>query len=176
MVQLAPFRGGASGVDYAELRDAQFHAAKVLPRVGLAVITDAGDEADIHPQEKEPVGARLALAARAIAYGEKVEFSGPVYKSVPVRREQGGRRFDHVGGGLVAKGDELNGFTVAGEDGKFHPAKADDPGRHGGRQLRQGGEAGGGAVRVGELRQAGVELVQQGRACRRSRSAPTTSR
>jgi sialate O-acetylesterase len=124
MVQLAPFKGGASGVDYAELRDAQFHAAKVLPRVGLAVITDAGDEADIHPQEKEPVGTRLALAARAIAYGQPVEFTGPVFQSVRFDGNKAVVNFSHVGGGLVAKGDELTGFTVAGEDGKFHPAKA----------------------------------------------------
>ena len=66
-VQLAPFGNGknnSSGVTYAELRDAQLHATKVLPKVGLAVITDAGNETDIHPARKEPAGARLALAAR----------------------------------------------------------------------------------------------------------------
>ena len=123
-VQLAPFQGGSSGVDYAELRDAQFHAAKTLPKVGLAVITDAGDEKDIHPQEKEPVGARLALAVRAIAYGQKVEFSGPVYQSVRFDGNKAVVNFSHVGGGLVAKGGELTGFAVSGQDGKFHPAKA----------------------------------------------------
>ena len=79
-VQLAPFVGGKSGVDYAELRDAQLHATKVLPKVGIAVITDVGHETDIHPPQKEPVGARLALNARALAYGEKIVYSGPVYK------------------------------------------------------------------------------------------------
>jgi sialate O-acetylesterase len=28
-------------------------------------------------------------------------------------------KFDHVGGGLVAKGGELTGFAIAGEDKKF---------------------------------------------------------
>ncbi|MCI0703150.1 MAG: sialate O-acetylesterase [Planctomycetia bacterium] len=123
-VQLAPFRGGKSGVDYAELRDAQLYATKVLPKVGIAVITDVGDETDIHPQRKEPVGARLALNARALAYGEKIVYSGPVFRVAKLEGATATLFFDHVGGGLVSKDGELTGFTVAGEDGKFTPAKA----------------------------------------------------
>jgi sialate O-acetylesterase len=123
-VQLAPFQGGKSGVDYAELRDAQLNATKVLPKVGIAVITDAGNETDIHPPQKEVVGKRLALNARALAYGEKIEYLGPVYKSVKIDSNTATLSFDHVGGGLVAKDGDLVGFTVAGEDMKFHPAKA----------------------------------------------------
>jgi sialate O-acetylesterase len=123
-VQLAPFRGGASGVDYAELRDAQLHATKVLPKVGIAVITDAGNETDIHPPQKEVVGVRLALNARALAYGEKIVYSGPVFKDAKFDGASVTLTFDHVGGGLVAKDGELTGFTVAGEDKVFHPAKA----------------------------------------------------
>jgi sialate O-acetylesterase len=33
-------------------------------------------------------------------------------------------RFTHVGGGLVAKGGPLKGFTMAGPDGVFRPARA----------------------------------------------------
>jgi sialate O-acetylesterase len=33
-------------------------------------------------------------------------------------------RFDHLGGGVVAKDGPLTGFTVAGDDGVFHPAEA----------------------------------------------------
>lgn len=123
-VQLAPFRGGASGVDYAELRDAQLLATKVLPKVGIAVITDVGHETDIHPPLKEPVGVRLALNARALAYGEKIEYLGPVYKEAKIDGATATLSFDHVGGGLVAKDGDLTGFTVAGEDKVFHPAKA----------------------------------------------------
>jgi len=123
-VQLAPFRGGASGVDYAELRDAQRHATKVLPKVGIAVITDAGHETDIHPPQKEAVGVRLALNARALAYGEKIEYSGPAFKDVTFESGTATVSFTHVGGGLVAKDGDLVGFTLAGKDGKFQPAKA----------------------------------------------------
>ena len=50
----------------------------------MAVITDAGHATDIHPQRKEPAGARLALLALANDYGQKVESSGPAYKSLKV--------------------------------------------------------------------------------------------
>jgi sialate O-acetylesterase len=128
VVQLAPFGNGknnSSGVTYAELRDAQLHTAKTLPKVGLAVITDVGHETDIHPPQKEPVGARLALAARDLAYGERIVSSGPMYKEATFDAGAATITFDHVGGGLVAKGGDLVGFTIAGKDGKFHPAKAE---------------------------------------------------
>jgi sialate O-acetylesterase len=124
-VQLAPYwDGNSNGVRYAELRDAQLHATQVLPKVGLAVITDVGDEKDIHPQQKAPVGARLALNARALAYGEKIEFSGPIYKEAKFENGAATLSFRHIGGGLVAKDGDLVGFTIAGKDGKFLPAKA----------------------------------------------------
>jgi len=124
-VQLAPFwDSNSDGVRYAELRDAQLHATKVLPKVGIAVITDAGNEKDIHPPQKEVVGQRLALNARALAYGEKLEYLGPVFKDVKFASGAATVTFTHVGGGLVAKDGDLVGFTVAGKDGKFHPAKA----------------------------------------------------
>ncbi len=74
-VQLAPFtaiKEQPQESAWAELREAQWLATKTLPKVGMAVITDVGDPKDIHPKQKQPVGARLALAARGIAYGEKI--------------------------------------------------------------------------------------------------------
>jgi sialate O-acetylesterase len=126
-VQLAPFRGGASGVDYAELRDAQLLASKKLPKVGIAVITDAGHETDIHPPHKEVVGQRLAKCALALAYEKKVAYLGPELKGAKFGGDAATLTFDHTGGGLVAKGaseGEVVGFTAAGADNVFHPAKA----------------------------------------------------
>ena len=126
LVQLAPFwDGDSNGVRYAELRDAQLYATKKLPKVGIAVITDVGDEKDIHPKPKQPVGERLAISALGIAYGKKIEHCGPLFKSLAVEGDKATITFDHVGGGLVSKGDELTGFAVAGEDNVFHPAKAE---------------------------------------------------
>jgi sialate O-acetylesterase len=123
-VQLAPF-DRVPQQTWPELREAQLYATQVLPQVGMAVITDVGDAADIHPQKKEPVGARLALAARAIAYGEKLVFSGPQYDSMRVEGNKVHLRFKHVGGGLVAKEGPLTGFTICSKDRKFVKAEAE---------------------------------------------------
>jgi sialate O-acetylesterase len=126
-VQLAPWGAKAdlSGVTWAELREAQLLTTQKLSNTGMAVITDVGDEADIHPRQKEPVGARLALAAEAIAYGKKVVYSGPVYDGMKVEGDRAVLSFKHVGGGLEAKGGPLQGFTIAGEDRKFVKAEAE---------------------------------------------------
>src|SRR5262249_2742128 len=83
-----------------------------------------GDEKDIHPKQKEPVGARLALAARALAYRQNLVYSGPIYSSMQVEGNKAILSFKHVGGGLVAKGEPLQGFTIAGPDHKFVKAEA----------------------------------------------------
>jgi sialate O-acetylesterase len=127
IVQLAPYmkiQAEPMESAWAELREAQTMTAFKHPNCGLAVITDAGEEDDIHPRLKQPAGARLALAARAIAYGETIEFSGPLYKSMKVAGNKAILTFDHLGGGLVAKDGALKGFTIAGEDRQFHNAEA----------------------------------------------------
>ncbi|HKS35546.1 MAG TPA: sialate O-acetylesterase, partial [Verrucomicrobiae bacterium] len=111
--------------DWAELREAQLLATKTLANVGLAVITDVGDKDDIHPAKKEPVGARLALQARRIAYGEKIPASGPLYRSMKVKGNRAVLSFDNVVGGLETRGGRLRGFSLCGEDGKFVWANAE---------------------------------------------------
>ena len=63
---------------WAELREAQQMALE-LPATAMASAIDIGEAGDIHPSNKQDVGRRLALGARAIAYGEKIVYSGPVY-------------------------------------------------------------------------------------------------
>jgi sialate O-acetylesterase len=118
-VQIAPHQGMSP-----EIREAQLLSWQKVPRTAMAVITDIGNETDIHPTQKEPVGARLALAARAIAYGEKIIYSGPVYDSMTVDGNRAVLSFKHIGSGLMSKGDDLKGFTIAGADGKFTSATA----------------------------------------------------
>jgi sialate O-acetylesterase len=107
---------------WPEVREAQ-RQTLLLRNTGMAVTIDIGDPANLHPPAKQEVGARLALAARAIAYGEKVEYSGPLYRQIT--QEDHGLRvwFDHDEG-LTAKGGELKGFEVAGTEGRFSPADA----------------------------------------------------
>ena len=119
-VQIAPYSSMGP-----EIREAQFLTLAKSPNTAMAVTTDVGDANDIHPARKGPVGARLALAARALAYGEKIEYSGPLFDSMKVAGNKAIISFKHAGGGLVAKDGELKGFTIAGADKKFVPAKAE---------------------------------------------------
>jgi sialate O-acetylesterase len=128
IVQIAPYdpqQTRAADSVWAEIRDAQLQVSKAVPRSALVVTIDVGDEKDIHPGRKEPVGARLALAARGVAYGENLEYSGPIYDSMSTADGRIRLRFKHAGTGLLAKDGPLVGFTIAGEDKKFHPAKAE---------------------------------------------------
>jgi sialate O-acetylesterase len=96
---------------------------KSTPHTGMAVITDHGSADNIHPPAKEPVGQRLALAARSVAYGEKITSSGPIYESMKIEGSKAVIRFTSIGTGLRAEPD-LKGFTIAGADGKFVAAQA----------------------------------------------------
>ena len=73
-VQLAPYMQivkEPQDSNWAELREAQLLTTKALPNTAMAVITDVGNEKDIHPKQKEPVGVRMALAARALAMARR---------------------------------------------------------------------------------------------------------
>lgn len=125
-VQLAPFNAGNPDAEnWAYLREAQAIASAKVKNAGVAVITDVGHPTDIHPQQKAPVGQRLAYLAEARTYGLKVEDSGPAFKAMTADGAKAVLTFDHLGGGLVAQdGKDLTGFTVAGDDKVFHPATA----------------------------------------------------
>ncbi|HEX5400640.1 MAG TPA: sialate O-acetylesterase [Verrucomicrobiae bacterium] len=123
-VQIAPFSGNTP-----EIREAQLLTLEHTANTAMAVTIDCGDANDIHPAHKQPVGARLALAARALAYGEKVEYAGPLYDSMKIDGANAVLTFTHLGGGLVAKDGDLKGFTIAGVDKVFHRAQAKIVGR-----------------------------------------------
>jgi sialate O-acetylesterase len=108
----------------AELRESQTYALR-LPKTALVVAIDLGD-VDIHSSNKKDVGERLALAARAVAYGESVEYSGPVYESMKIENHKIRVRFSCLGGGLLVRdGQPLRQFAIAGADRKFVRAKAE---------------------------------------------------
>jgi len=109
--------------EWAELREAQLKALSV-EKTGMAVTTDIGDANNIHPKNKQEVARRLSLIALSNSYARNVLFSGPVYKSFRINGSTIRVSFDFIDGGLMAKGGELKGFTIAGPDHKFYPAKA----------------------------------------------------
>ncbi len=121
-VQIANFDATPETL-WPEVRDAQ-RRSLALRNTGMAVAIDIGDGANIHPIDKQDVGSRLALAARAISYGEKIEYSGPLYRQFTTEEHAMRVWFDHAASGLVAKNGQLRGFEVAGADRNFSPADA----------------------------------------------------
>src|SRR5207249_4963572 len=63
--------------------------------------------------------------ALALAYGKKIEYSGPVYDHMKVEGDKVVLSFKHLGGGLEAKDGPLTGFTIAGKDRDFVEAQAE---------------------------------------------------
>ncbi len=120
-VQIAPFNAIPP-----ELREVQTQTWQHTPGTAMVVITDHGAANDIHPTAKEPVGKRLALAARAVAYHEKISYSGPLAESATLSPEGVKLGFKFAESGLVTQPSHANlrGFTLAGADGKFVAATA----------------------------------------------------
>ena len=129
LVQLANYleRADEPGdSQWAELREAQRQTALYYDNVGMAVTIDIGDMNDIHPKNKQEVGRRLALLARADTYGERIVCSGPVYQTYRVKGDRVILSFECTDGGLkTSNGKKLTGFAIAGIDGKYHWAEAE---------------------------------------------------
>jgi sialate O-acetylesterase len=123
------------GDGYSRLREAQLQSLSIK-NTGMAVIIDIGEAKDIHPKNKQDVGARLALWALANDYGKKIEFSGPLYKSFKVEGNKIRIEFDHADSGIFVgektglepvkeiKNGKPGWISIAGEDRKFYFADA----------------------------------------------------
>jgi sialate O-acetylesterase len=110
-----PTRPSESG--WAEVREAQRRAMLGDPAAALVVTIDVGDPRDLHPANKQAVGARLARAARSRAYGESIAPSGPMPVSAERRGDEVVVAFTDVEGELVALGGAGPlGFELCGEE------------------------------------------------------------
>jgi sialate O-acetylesterase len=89
-----------------------------LPNTGMAVVLDTSEAKNVHPHNKEPLGDRLTRIALANVYGQKIEYSGPVYASMKVEGSAIRIKFTHAAG-LTAKEGLLKWFQIAGTDQKF---------------------------------------------------------
>lgn len=139
-VQLADFQqpndNPAGGDGWAKIREAQ-RKALGIKHTGMAVIIDIGQANDIHPRNKQDVGARLAQWALNQTYGKKdLVPSGPLFQGHKVEGDAIRLKFDNVGGGLIVGRKEgleptqevqdgkLQRFAIAGEDKQWHWAEA----------------------------------------------------
>ena len=121
-VQISNFKSNDTE-NWAELREQQLKTLE-LTNTAMAVTIDIGNPDNVHPTDKVDVGLRLALAARALSYGEDISYSGPIFRQATPEGSSIRVWFDHHAKGLAPKGGVLTGFEVAGADGKFVPATA----------------------------------------------------
>lgn len=126
-VQLANYRqvtNTPSPVSHwARVREGMLKSLAVK-NTGMAVAIDIGEADNIHPKNKQEVGRRLGLWARANVYREKVPFSGPIAVGHKISGSEMIVSFKHTDGGLVARDGELSGFVIAEADKRWHWAKA----------------------------------------------------
>ena len=111
--------------DWATARESQA-AALALPNTGQVVAIDLGQAEELHPRNKQDVARRLALVARAVAYGERVVASGPMYRRHTVQGSRVTIELGNLGGGLVSRVTDgmIPGFAIAGDDRQFVWANA----------------------------------------------------
>jgi sialate O-acetylesterase len=126
-VQISSFN--SPGENWGTLRDQQRRTLAVA-NTAMAVSLDVGNFSNVHPADKQTVGARLALTAESMVYketensGKPLEYSGPLYRQMTLEGEKVRVYFDHAGPELHVKGPALLGFELAGKDHNFVPADA----------------------------------------------------
>src|SRR5512133_2778943 len=117
-VQIAPYvYAGVDSTESGFLLYSQESALK-LDKTGMVTTLDIATVMNIHPPYKLEVGERLALLALNNDYGMKFSSSGPVFKKMSVASGSVKLQFDNSGEGLVAKGNKLKEFEIAGKDGE----------------------------------------------------------
>ena len=108
-VQLASF-GSVS--DFAGARWAQYRAARGTPHCGIVNIIDTGLEKDVHPLDKDIVGARMANLAMQDVYGFKDCFGcAPEMKRVSYLGKAASVAIEDFGRGIELSGN-LRGFEA----------------------------------------------------------------
>lgn len=109
---------------WAEFRDAQTTTLERSINTGMACAIDIGEESDIHPKNKQDVGHRLYLIAKAKIYDpdSDIEYSGPVFRGAKMDNGMVRISLDHAAGLRFIRQGSVSGFALAGADGKFIPA------------------------------------------------------
>ena len=123
-VQIAPFSYGNQHVG-ALLREAQTKAANHIG-TGMVVITDLiPDINNIHPTRKIEVAKRLSDLALNNTYGlTSIACQSPIYQSSQIDKDKITIQFNNAANGLVAKGESITCFEIAGADKLFYQAQA----------------------------------------------------
>ncbi|MGN0213629.1 MAG: sialate O-acetylesterase [Muribaculaceae bacterium] len=130
MVEIPPYSyGNVKGTNAALLREAQHKSVKLIENSGIVCTSDLvkpHEVEDIHACTKQPIGERLAFMAAVKTYGiEGIACDSPTFRNMDVDGNTAILHFDNAPDGFTPNRN-LEGFEVAGTDGMFHKAKADE--------------------------------------------------
>ena len=110
-----------SAHSWAWMRESQLKTLE-LPHTSVVNTIDLGDEQNIHPKDKLPIGQRLAL----LATSDKADFKsvGPMMDRVESTGSQLTVHFKHANGLRTTDGNPPAAFWLADDSAKWTPAKA----------------------------------------------------
>jgi sialate O-acetylesterase len=126
IVQLPVFRneGEDDFGNWPFIREAQMQVFQTVKNTGIAVALELGEDRNIHPLDKEPVGERLAAQALALVYhriAEEAAF-GPILSGYYLEEDSIILQFQYAEDGFLFTSEDDPGFEIAGEDRQYHPA------------------------------------------------------
>lgn len=133
MVEIAPFEY-TEGPDLAvRIREQQHKAAKSTPNCGIVVTNDLVYEHErynIHPQQKKPVGERLAFLAlnRDYGYSEVVCYSPEFVRAFYPTQDRDciGVQLTNCRWNGLDRTMGIKGLEICGEDGVWHEVPSAD--------------------------------------------------
>ena len=79
----------------------------------------------IHPQTKKPIGDRMSFAAQRLVYGKAGDYTLPTVESYDIADGGIYVTLRDTGDGLVAGGEYIRGFAIAGQNGVYVRADAE---------------------------------------------------
>ncbi|QDU91260.1 hypothetical protein Pla175_46800 [Pirellulimonas nuda] len=112
-----------AALSWAWMRESQLRAQD-LPAVGVVNTIDLGMLGNIHPNDKLPIGRRLALLAARDTLGKDVVAQGPTMSRVEASGDAVTVYFDHADGLKTSDGRPPTAFWLAGDEAHWTPAEA----------------------------------------------------
>lgn len=117
LVQLMPYNESESTGDWYHIREAQERLSKTIPNVYMITLHESGENEEIHPVDKEPIGIALSNAVRTNCFGENTEYSGPILDSWHIDGDNLVLSFTHADG-LTFRGEPQDLYFLT-ENGKI---------------------------------------------------------
>jgi sialate O-acetylesterase len=127
-VQLPSFRHA----DWSTFRESQRQTELTIPNTMMAVTIDLGDETNIHPTDKKPIGDRLLRLAIKDVYKTEPEVERlgfPAVRKIEHLENKLVINFDNCGSGFLPIEGQLSGFEIGDTEGNFETVIAKQTGQ-----------------------------------------------